>query len=100
MLVLLLKVGICPSIYPSKLIKSWMKGNVYLGYDHLYVFLYFLLKQIIVGPALYCNKTVVLDYNVGFKLTEANTSDAGSYRCDASWKKNSESAYFYVYVSK
>jgi hypothetical protein len=36
----------------------------------------------------------------GFTLTAATAADAGSYRCDASLKKNSESAYFYVYVSK
>jgi hypothetical protein len=96
MLVLLLKVG----TYPSILIKRWMKRNVYLGYDHLYIFLYFLLKQIFVGPGPYFNRTVVYDYNTGFTLTEVSTSDAGSYRCDASLKKITESAYFYVHVSK
>jgi len=99
MLVLLLKVGIYPSIYPSVLIKSWMKRIVYLGYDHLYI-LYFLLKQISVGPGPYSHRTVVYDHNMGFTLTEVSTSDAGSYRCDASLKKNTESAYFYVHVSK
>jgi hypothetical protein len=77
-----------------------MKRNVYLGYDHLYIFSYFLMKQIVVGPVPYSNRTVVYDHNRGFTLTEVSTLDAGSYRCDASLKKNTESAYFYVHVSK
>lgn len=77
-----------------------MKRNVDLGYDHLYIFLYFHLKQISVGSGPCSNRRVEYDYNKGFTLTEVNTSDAGSYRCDAFWKKNTESAYFYVYVSK
>lgn len=65
-----------------------------------YIFLYFLLKQISVGAGPYSNLTVAFDHNTGFTLTKINTSDAGSYRCEASLKKNIESAYFYVHVSK
>jgi hypothetical protein len=56
-------------------------------------------REILVVPRPCPNRTVTYDYNIGFTLTEVTTSDAGSYRCDGSLKKNTESAYFFVHVN-